>query len=227
MSRVSQILKAGMAVAKTRQGKSRIEEMGIYDEYAEPGYSYDGPIALGNWNDITKWNEETSKSETVDDTPSRVAKLLEQAGVALEWSDEWICCDECGKIFRTSPDCYAWQMSGVWDEMGSICADCLADDPSDHLERLEGKNTRCNTISSIDPSKHGYARLNLDFENGFHPGQTDDPRKIGQALKNAGIERYLFDLTGTGQFDVSFAVYVHESHDVGQIDDAVQAIKEL
>ena len=47
------------------------------------------------------------------------------------------------------------------------------------------------------------------FENGFHPGQNDDPKKIANKLEENGVSRYLFSVDDKGQFDIHFSVYVH------------------
>lgn len=210
LNRISSILQAGINAATTSQGRNHLEEVQLCSEgYAEPGYSDpdSGVIAFGNWNSVSRFDGD--KFQTIDDAPARVASLMEKAGVKLEWSDEWSCCDQCGKAVRTKPDCYAWQPY-YWDNDGHIsCGDCLEDDPADYLEYHEGRDDRCLTIS-IDPEEHGYVLLQDDFQHGFHPGQNADPKLIAEALRDQGIERCLFRLDNTSQFDISFSVFVHE-----------------
>ena len=54
-------------------------------------------------------------------------------------------------------------------------------------------------------------KLDQDFEHGLYGGQSADPKKIGEALRKRGIERYVFNLDSVGQFDQDFSVWVHES----------------
>lgn len=85
---------------------NEIENALFADGYAERGY--DDPkkgIVLANWNNL----------------PRGLDTILEQAGYAVEWSDEWALCDDCFKIFRTSPDSYAWTPSGEYCEQCSAC----------------------------------------------------------------------------------------------------------
>jgi hypothetical protein len=197
--------------AKTEEGKSRCLDTELcYNGYAEPGYTdpKSGVIAFNNWNSIDRWNPENTKSEKIDDAPSRLAAALEEAGVEIEWSDEWACCSDCGKAVRTSPNSYGWQRSYIETGCDVLCESCV--EPEEHLKDLEGDNQRCLTLTSIDPAEHGYVKLEGDFENGYHPGQDADPKVIGKSLRKMGIKRYLFVLDGTGQFDLSFSVWVHK-----------------
>jgi hypothetical protein len=192
----------------------QVEEVQLYSGYAEPGYSdpESGLVATGNWNRITKYHPDKNEFETVDETMPRIAKLFEKLGVELEWSDEWTSCEDCGLLFRTSPDSYGWKKAGIDEESGTLCCECLAKDPAEYLESLEGDSNRCMTIDSIDLDEQGYVKVNEDsFEHGFHPGQDADPKKIGKALRDIGITRFIFTLDSTGQFDMDFSVWVHES----------------
>jgi len=213
LNRVNRILQAGIAAAKTSEGRSRIEDIRICTEgFAEPGYDDppSGIIAFGNWNTLSRWDAASHSFVTTDDTPGRVAELLERLGVELEWSDEWACCDQCSKAVRTSADSYGWKPSYSQDNDGNItCANCIADDPTDYLKSLEGDCRRCVTLD-IDLADHGYVLLEDSFEHGFHHGQDADPELIGAALREQGVERFLFTLDSTGEFDMSFSVWLHE-----------------
>jgi hypothetical protein len=170
-----------------------IEDVQWSPGYAEPGY--DDPkhdILFANWNDVSK----------------RVYSLLERAGYACEWQDEWSTCSECGKAVRTSADSYGWQQS-FWmpgDSGVLLCNECI--DPAEYLKYLENRTSSCSTLRDIDPADHGYVKLQGDFENGFHPGQNDDPKKIYSELRANGETRPLiFVLDGVGQFDMEFSVW--------------------
>ena len=210
---VRKIIEAGYNSAKTNNGRWRIEEIELhFDGYAEPGYdrSESGIVATGNWNDVDG-----------DDTPCRVGRLLEHYGVAIEWSDEWTECAECGRIVRTQPDSYGWQKSYVLvDDCDIICLECV--NPEEHLESLEGEDNKANTLSHIDPAEYGYILLDGEFESGLHRGQNADPKVIASGLREKGITRYLFNLDGVGQFDINFSVYVHESEYKDDLLDDVE-----
>jgi hypothetical protein len=212
--KIDRIMAAADKLVKTKEAKYRLDDIQLYPGYAEPGYDQpeSGVVATGNWNSISHYVRETNEFITDDDILCRVSDWLEKIGVGLEWEDEWVPCDYCDKIFRTSADSYGRKKAGVIDEEGCCCEKCIV--PEDHLEKLEGNDHSCNTLD-IDPADHGYIQLNEDsFENGFHPGQDADPKVIGETLREAGITRYLFNLNSTGQFDLDFSVWVHESEDV-------------
>ena len=82
---------------------------------------------------------------------------------------------------------------------------------------MEGNCHRCVTLD-FDLAEHGYVLLEDGFENGFHPGQDADPKVIGNALENQGIGRFIFCLDSTGQFDISFSVWVHQD-ELADIDE--------
>ena len=212
MDRAMRIIKAGKSVA-TKEGQWRLEEIEIHTNgYSEPGYDdLSGLIASGNWNSITKWVE---GSETIlDDTPARVATLLERMGVDLIWSDEYDSCVKCGKVFRTSPDSYGWTRSYVDTEDGRYCHECVSEDPESFLEDFENNPRKAWTLGyEIPLEDNGYVKVNEEeYCNGLHHGQTDNPEKIAIALRSQSIERFIFAIDSIGQFDMDFSVYVHES----------------
>ena len=167
-------------------------------EYAEPGYSDPASgILFGDWNDREGCTDR-----------KRFVEIAEHAGFELEWSDEWSACSDCGKAVRTSPDSYGWTASfSIVEDCEIVCVECLTDDPASHLARLEDNPQTANTISRINPASHGYVRYNGDFENGFHPGQTDNPTEITKTMQDLGFSRILFNLESVGQFDVRFSAW--------------------
>lgn len=209
-ARALKAIEAAINSAKTENGRYRIEEIHLCSEgYAEPGY--DGNVvALGNWNELREYDNQNNTCKTIDNTPSRLAAVLEKIGVEIEWEDEWNVCCECGRLVRKEPDSYSWQRSYVESDEGAVCMECL--DPEDHLVDLEGQEDRANTIRKINPAKYGYILLKDDYESGWHRGQDASPKKIAEVLRNKfGVERFLFNVDNVGQFDMSFSVYVHES----------------
>ncbi len=239
LERVERIIEAGRNSAKTNQGRSQIDCITICTEgYSEPGYSdpESGIVALGNWNDVSRYDGRSFVH--TDNAPGKVARLLEKVGVALEGSDEWEVCPSCGKCVRTKPDSYAWMPSYASTDDGFICHECIEVDPTDYLQSLEGDSRRCVTLS-LDLEAHGYKLLGDDYQNGLYGGQADHPELIAGALREQGVERFIFHLDSTGQFDLSFSVWVHESQfdlidreefdaaPVAGVDPAVQMQKAL
>ena len=209
--RAYQIIEAGLNSAKTKSGQYQIEDISLYEDYSEPGYSSPkSGIALGVWNDISDYDSNTGVYTILDSSPTRVGKLLERLGYELEWTDEWTSCGSCGKLVRTQPSSYHWVQSFSIIDGDVVCLECL--NPEEHLESLEGDSKNANTIETINPSDHGYTKYNGIFESGWYEGQNDDPRAIAKAMKNKlGVERFLFNIEGVGQFDLHFSVYVHNS----------------
>lgn len=181
--------------------ESEIENLQWAEGYAEPGYSNpECAVLFANWNKFSR----------------RACDALERMGYALEWSDEWLVCD-CGKAFRTSPNSHIWKMYGEIFDGDYSCGDCLKDDSESYLESLSESHQPL-TLDSIDPSDYGYQRIHNPrayfhperFESGWHPGQTDSPKKIGSELEQAGIERYFFQIDSTEQFSTYWSCWVSE-----------------
>jgi hypothetical protein len=99
---------------RIRRVKSEIENMGYANDYAEPGYETpERGILFANWNLFC----------------TEAVTLCERMGFAIEWSDEWSTCGDCGRAVRTSPDSYAWELSFVLDEGELLCEECAEDQP--------------------------------------------------------------------------------------------------
>jgi hypothetical protein len=222
--RVEKLIEIARRSAKTSQGRLQIDGITVCTAYAEPGYSdpSSGVIAFGNWNAVTRYDG--NNFVTLDDVPARLGTILEKVGCELQWSDEWACCDQCGRAVRTKPDSYSWQPSDAITDDGFTCHECLEDDPADYLQSLEGDSRRCLTID-LDLEAAGYKLLADDFENGLYGGQADRPELIAEALHEQGVERFIFKLDSTRQFDMSFSVWVHETEsiDVEQFEAAPTA----
>jgi len=207
---IEAVLRAAEHAAPTAAGKSRVHNITIYAcGYAEPGYPDEPcPVALGDWNAIVL---PVSDGVTqVDNTPIRTGKLLERAGVDLQWYDEWIACDVCGRLVRTQPNSYSWRASYWMDEDATcLCAECTFDDTEDYLQSHENRPRQAVTLR-CNPALYGYHLWQAGLANGFHPGQDDDPALLADQLRSLGATRFLFTLDGTGQFDLEFSVYVHD-----------------
>lgn len=201
------IREAARNAAKHPQAVSKIERAWFAHGVAEPWYD-DVPSAFADWNAVTQWDPASRRFITLDDTPERFAQAVERAGIRVKWDDEWDTCVECLRAIRISADSYSW-LPYYWSSPhGPVCFDCV--DPEEYLQDLEGDPSRAVTWDALDPTEHGYVRIEADLEAGLHPGQNADPNKIAEALELMGITRYLFKLDSVGQFDATFSVYVHE-----------------
>ena len=171
----------------TERRLSEIECMGYASDYGEPGYSKpEKGILFANWNLF----------------PRNVDELLK--GYEIEWSDEWTQCYDCGLALRISPDSYCWQPSKFDTDDGTYCKDCI--DMEAYLESLEG-NPRRALNDHINPADYGYVKLEENFENGWHPGQNDNPCDIYERLMEQGRKRLLFNVDEVSQFYIVFSVW--------------------
>lgn len=94
-----------------RAAESEIENMQWAAGYAEGREAPARGILFANWNVL----------------PRAAGDLLERAGYACEWSDQWGTCEDCGNAISTSPDSYCWRPFYREDliESGSmVCLDC-------------------------------------------------------------------------------------------------------
>lgn len=174
-----------------RRAESEIECLGWSHTYAEPGY--DAPskgVLFANWNYF----------------PSDIDTLLEHYGYAIEWSDEWSTCSNCNAAFRVSGDSYHWLPAYVEQDSELLCLDCV--DWPDYLESIEDCPRKA-AMREVNPADHGYTLLSepSQYENGFYPGQNDNPAAILKQLHAEGKRNILFRISGKGQFDLSFEVW--------------------
>lgn len=137
------------------------------------------------------------------------------------FNDEYDTCKRCSALIRTSPDSYSWQPDfHFFEGEGNICHDCIRG--NDELEAWyveDHTNTnRLINLYVVDPTdKLGWVELEeLDYENGLHPGQRDDPEAIIEALNEHGIDCIFRGWVG--QFDVNWRVIVPESKESQAIE---------
>lgn len=176
-------------------------------QIAEPGYDQNIGV-FANWNKYPKWLAAIEK--------------LERLGcpISAEWSDEWVDCHECGKAYRSQPDCYAWTKSWWLSpyDCEIICADCTRKHTLDeYLDWLSESHERADTfLDDRDLEDAGWKQLDYTFENGLYGGQSASPAKIAAWLRKQGIEKFLFKIDTVGQFDMDFTVWVPDEADVDE-----------
>ena len=151
---------------------------------------------IGDWNNI----------------PSYVERYIENhfEYSLIGYYDEYTTCSDCGNMIKTSPSYYGW-LPGYWVGDGFIqCSTCAADDNYDgYVEELVNNPDKANTLMSHDDlTRHGFEPYECDYETGFHPGQTDDPHKVFDELKDSFD--VLFSIQSTGQFDCHWCAYVRQ-----------------
>jgi hypothetical protein len=198
------ILKAAKSVLTLQETDNQLSYLQFIDGCAEPGYD-DEPVVLGNWNQVGGWSGDSPKDETI----CRVGELLEKAGYRTEWFDEWGQCGQCGKAIRTQADSYGWQPYYSLDGGEYTCANCIAEDFDDWIHvYIDNPDRAIPSNWPINIEKFAN-RIDPDdwYENGFHPGQDDNPKDILESLHKRGFERVVFRLDSTGQFDIRFSAW--------------------
>lgn len=210
----SMLQKAGLSEC---QAGNVIDNIMWASEYADGRKQPKRGIAIGDWNEPYDYK---TRKPVPGGIMRRLGNILERMGVELEWCDMVSTCHDCGRVIQTEPDCYSWQPEFEIGDGAIVCTDCV--DPEEYLSRLADDHG-FNSIGSIDPSEHGYVRLNESpYESGWHPGQTDDPRKVEKQLTGLGLKRFLFHKDEQSQFYSTWSVFVPapEPRDDDDDDDA-------
>lgn len=210
-------------------------------EYGEPGYGSANTAGVflgyywcrcdavrehyvdGRWTRLedgeTPRGEVRNDLHTLEHHYPRLFAALEDQGYELEWSDEWYVDHETGKAWRTTGDSYSWQPSIVWDGWGDYLT------PDHGIDAwvewaLEEPTARCipsRVWSATDLEEAGFVQWEPDdphtYENGWHPGQTDDPAAIVTEIhEQAGDDvQVVFLLDSTGQFDIHFSAWTRDA----------------
>lgn len=177
---------------------------------AEMGYN-DKPMICANWN--------PPKMKRIGDW---IEKFMGDE-VHVDWSDEWMRCEDCGKAVRSTADSYGWQASWVWvSDYEIVCHECaekVKDDIFEYYQNcLESQSRALPSWTQPWVEDAGFKCLESEdayctrFESGFHPGQNDTPEKALKLAKEILPYKfdYLFVITGVGQFDIHWAMFVHK-----------------
>ena len=121
VSRAMHAIEAARASAKDNHTSCILEDIHLYTEgYAEPGYE-GKVVAIGNWNNVDEYDCVAKERKVVSTLPRRLARVLEKLHIECEWGDEWVACNDCGKLLRTQPDSMWWKPSFYCDENGAHC----------------------------------------------------------------------------------------------------------
>lgn len=200
------------------EAMKRIVKAGTGDDYGD--YITVMNMGIGTEHDKEKvwvtgdWNGELG---------GRLFKALERIGVDCEWYDEYDQCCECFKLIRVEADSYMWQPQYLSCDDGRICLECI-DVTNDYV--LEEFNFIDNHDKCIPDvlGKHleewGWAPYNGVYENGWHPGQTDDPNVILDKIKEQNPHMsVVFRLDEVSQFYIRFTAWVKERKDDVRSDD--------
>lgn len=189
-------------------------------EYGEPGYStrHDATtplVVLGDyWCRCDKFGVDgngRNELHSIDQHHPRLFAQLASQGVELEWHDEWMVDRHSDKAYRTQGDSYHWQPSVIYTDDG----DPLTPDSDDEdvIEYVVNDPSRCVTEPFGGGAmlvRNGFERVNGGFENGWHPGQDDDPRAITDVIRRLYGDdvEIAFAIDENSQFYTRFSAYV-------------------
>jgi hypothetical protein len=181
---------------------NKLESLHVYavqGEYCEPGYRSDKPMGVlfGDWNPLHKPEYKG------------FFKALEEM-FNLDWSDEYTSCEDCGKYFRTTGDCYQWTMYGWIHDSSCLCGDCVKENPDDYIKHLKNNNSMC-CMDFLNLESMGWENLNGTFANGFFEHMHDDPKSIMQEYqKQYPNMDIVFGKLEASQFYIQWQVYGKE-----------------
>jgi hypothetical protein len=168
-----------------------------------------------NWNDRGGYGRDTEHIRA-DFVPGRLENVLERMGIGTYWCDEYYTCDECYRLMRTEPDSYSWQPEYVAHEYGYTCIDCVDADMVIGLALNNPDYAIMRKIArKVDLDAAGFVQYDPyegeeTYHNGWHEGMTDNPREVAKRVQSEGWREYVFVLSETSQFYVSFECHVRD-----------------
>jgi hypothetical protein len=194
------------------------------DGYGEPGYRTGGDgstpmVILGNyWIRETdpKYRPTARNSGLIswDDRYPRIMAQLQSQGVEFEWYDEWTVVHQRGTslAYRTTHDSYGWQPTALYGDGEMWVPDPNNEDDIRWLceEHANSPHTaiNCSLVTVKVMERHGWTQCDDYFENGWHPGQDDDPKVILPIWQERYPDHdFVFVITGVGQFDIRFRLF--------------------
>lgn len=148
----------------------------------------------------------------------RLFKALERIGVECDSDDQADICSDCYKMIETRQTHYGWQPYYLVDtECQYVCFDCLDVSTDDVLEEFEYIDNADKAIPDV-LGKHletwGWTPYNGVFENGWHPGQTDNPQVIFDQIKDKHKDlSVVFRLDETSQFYIRFTAWTKDRNE--------------
>lgn len=194
---LSDVLESAQRLVKAATGEPYGDCEIVMDVGKGTQYDSDKVWVTGNWN---------------GELGGRLFKALERIGVDAEWYDQCDPCSDCQKLMETHATSYMWQPSYIRDNEGQIvCFDCLdlsSDDVLEEFGYIDDYNKCIPDKLGEKLSEWGWEPYNGVYENGWHPGQTDDPHVIFDKIKEKSPElSVVFRLDETSQFYIRFTAW--------------------
>ena len=83
---------------------------------------------------------------------------------------------------------------------------------------VESPFSRAIRFHEVNLSEFGFVKHNGEYENGFYPGQNDNPRDIFNQVKTPENE-VIFKVSDVGQFDVHFECWIRPADWESRVED--------
>ncbi len=200
-------------------------------EYGEPGYDLGDKriVVLGDYWCRCKNNpfagrpkgygydrDELVKPEDLHSYDAHFPMLWKrwEQIAEFEWCDEWMIDYENDKCYRTTGDSYSWQPSVIYTEYGDPLTpdddiDTWVEWAAEHpTERIIPRHI----YDKSDLEAIGFSEWNGVYENGWHPGQTDDPKAIVKEIRDqlGDDTEIVFSFTEASQFYIRFEAMIRQ-----------------
>lgn len=222
-----------MDIMKIMQEIAENHQWDWANEYGEPGYGDSDTKVIVFYNG--------SGPDIDGGKYPHIEAACHEAGIEFEWSDEWyIDHDNGSKAYRTNAYSYGWQSSIQFTEDGEVLT------PDDDIETWiewavndDSKALMRRQFSSDELEEAGFSKYETvdghAYENGWHQGMDDDPKKIMVAIRETHPNsEVLFWIGETSQSYITFEAFVRQtrtaissngfSHDM-QVNDALEWLR--
>jgi len=218
-----------MCTGKSLEEWAESSDLDWYGEYADGSDAGKG-VLTADWNHFPRFEAgtwpRTPESEAAQEfnwnRGRKFQDILEKMGYHLEWSDQTSRCEHCNGAITEGPDYYGDSAHYVvLGECDIVCARCIAEDfAQEYLEGLEDNPREAVNVRGVDPAAYGYTLISEpgQYENGMHPGQTDNLVAILKALHAQGKTGIVFRISDIGQFDVTFETWQKQAEEEEEED---------
>ena len=127
----------------------------------------------------------------------------------IEWgfSDEYLICDHCYKVFHMDDPCWI-------DDGEPLCQKCVEEYfPNEYLEYLNNESKRINICLDVETLKYkGYVACDRTYYGGMRDGDNDrDPKKIMDVARELNPDKdFIFNLDVSSPFDCEYTLWKRE-----------------
>lgn len=189
---------------------------GCYVRTVATDYASKEIVIIGDWTTretVLRPNGRGGSYRTnlhLSDLYPRLIEALEEEDIVFGWEEEWIE-DSHGNCFHRGIGTYPLWFLTHDGEVYSVS--------DDFSEWIEHARDNADFAIGLDVLREyggeealiaaGFTKHAGGYENGHHPGQSDDPKKIAAEMKKQfPWASWLFVIDDSRQFDTKFSVWV-------------------